>query len=78
MRGSSGMPIFTLSVYEDLIAAPQTTATGLSRFLARDIAPSAVAAALARDSQAGTPQEQGARNRGEERHLGRCPRAMEF
>jgi len=47
--------------YEDLATAPGDVAAGLSRFLNRPVPQAAVVAALARDSQEGTPLARGRR-----------------
>lgn len=47
--------------YEELVAAPEDAAASLSRFLGRPVTPAAARAALARDSQAGTPLARGCR-----------------
>jgi len=48
--------------YEDLIADPLVACRGLAAFLGREIAPSAIAVAMKKDSQEGTPLAQGARD----------------
>ncbi|HEV2650006.1 MAG TPA: hypothetical protein VGU69_02010 [Rhizomicrobium sp.] len=47
--------------YEDLVASPEQIAENLSRFLGRTIPAGIATAALARDSQEGTPLAQGVR-----------------
>jgi hypothetical protein len=48
--------------YEDLMADPNAACSALAEFLGCEIAPGAIAAAMKKDSQEGTPLAQGKRD----------------